>query len=262
MKKITGNSREMMNNIDINLLNAFVNKNIDSFHETRLKCLEDLKLSKLLSKNPYLFKAKNINKANDLIQSLLDAFLSSSEEKIFGDFLEGLAIFIADMAFNGFKSGITGIDLEINRENVHYLISIKSGQNWGNASQHKKLEQDFKKATSTIKQNDRTINVQSILGICYGKSKTNFNNGYWKIIGQNFWYFISGDKDLYKEIIEPIGYRAKEHNDQFNQGKDAIINLFTKSFVSAFCDKSGKIDWEKLVEFNSGNLDLDSINLH
>lgn len=250
-----------MNKIDLDGVNSFVNKNIDSFHETRLKCLKDLKLEKLLSKNPYLFKAKNINKASDLIESLLDAFLSSSEEKIFGDFLESLVIFVADMASGGFKSGITGIDLEINREEIHYLISIKSGSNWGNASQHKKLEQDFKKATMTIKQADKTINVQSILGICYGKTKTKFNNGYWKIVGQNFWYFISGEEDLYKEIIEPIGYRAKEHNDQFIQGKGEITNLFTRSFIDLFCDSTGKINWEKLIEFNSGNLDLDSINL-
>ncbi len=247
--------------MDTDLLNSFVNKNIDTFHETRLKCLKDLKLEKLLSKNPYLFKAKNINLANDLIQSLLDAFLSSSEEKIFGDFLESLAIFIADMFYKGFKSGITGIDLEINRKNIHYLISIKSGQNWGNASQHTRLEQDFRKATSTIKQKNKSINVQSVLGICYGKSKTTFPNGYWKIVGQNFWYFISGEKNLYKEIIEPIGYKAKEHNDQFIQGKNEIINLFTKSFIISFCDDSGKIDWDKLVEFNSGNLDLKSIDL-
>jgi hypothetical protein len=250
-----------MNNVDQYSINNFVNQNIDIFHKTRLKCLSDLELKKLLSKNPYLFKAKNINKAGDLIESLLDAFLSSSEEKIFGDFLESLAIFIANTTSGGFKSGISGLDLEIVRDNTHYLISIKSGTNWGNAAQHKKLKQDFEIAMKRIKQIDKSCNIQAILGICYGKTKTSFINGYWKLVGQNFWYFISEDKNLYKEIIEPIGFKAKEHNDNFNQGKAEIINRFTKSFIEIFCSETGKIDWEKLVEFNSGNLDLESINL-
>lgn len=238
-----------------------MNENIVTFHETRLKCLQDLKLNKLLKKNPYLFKAKNINKASELIENLLDAFLSSSEEKIFGDFLESLAIFIANMTSGGFKSGGSGIDLEIIRDNVHYFISIKSGPNWGNAAQHQKLIQDFEDSMKRIKQLDRSNHVQSILGICYGKTRTSFLRNYWKLVGQNFWYFISGEKNLYQDIIEPIGYKAKEHNDRFIQGKDEIINLFTKSFIDVFCFKSGKIDWGKLVEFNSGNLDLESINL-
>ena len=245
-----------MDKLNLNEINSFVNTNIVSFHETRLKCLKELRLNKLISKNPYLFKAKNIGKASELIDSLLDAFLSSSEEKIFGDFLESLAIFISNGTSGGFKSGTTGIDLEIRRDEIHYLISIKSGPNWGNSSQHKKLEEDFKKASSVIKQSDRSLNVQSILGICYGKTKTTFHNGYWKIVGQNFWYFISGEENLYKDIIEPIGYKAKEHNDKFLQGKNEISNLLTVEFITSFCDSTGKIDWKKLVEFNSGNLDL------
>ena len=31
----------------------------------------------------------------------------------------------------------------------------------------------------------------------------------------------------------------------------------TKDFVDGFCDASGAIDWVKLVQFNSGNYDLD-----
>jgi hypothetical protein len=67
-------------------LKEFVNENIVDFHSRRIKSLEELKLEKLLRKNPYLFKAKNLSTANDLITELLNAFLSSSEEKLFGDF--------------------------------------------------------------------------------------------------------------------------------------------------------------------------------
>jgi len=35
------------------------------------------------------------------------------------------------------------------------------------------------------------------------------------------------------------------------------MNRFTRLFVEKFCDSSGAIDWAKLVEFNSGNYDLE-----
>ena len=56
----------------------FVEHNIQSFHEKRLTSLQELKLDKVLKrKNPYLFKAKNIIIADDLVRGLLDAHLSS-----------------------------------------------------------------------------------------------------------------------------------------------------------------------------------------
>ena len=93
-----------MNNLNLMDVCEFVNENIVDFHERRIRSLESLDLNKLLKKNPYLFRAKNITTANELIVNLLDAFLSSSEEKLFGDFLEELAVFIAGKTFNGHKS--------------------------------------------------------------------------------------------------------------------------------------------------------------
>jgi len=211
----------------------------------------------LLTKNPYLFKAKNISTASELITDLLEAFLSSSEEKLFGDFLEGLAVFVAQKTCGGHKSTAPGVDLEFFNKNVHYVISVKSGTNWGNSSQQNKLEQDLKNAVVRVKQLKRGTNVQPVLGICYGRTKTSYVRGYLKVVGQNFWYLISENKALYTDIIEPIGHRAKEHNENFMRGRSRVINLFTKQFVDRFCDATGAIDWINLVEFNSGNYDLD-----
>jgi hypothetical protein len=54
-------------------------------------------------KNPYLFKAKNIQTAEELVKYVLDAFLSSQEETIFGDLMEELAIFVCKKIFDGYK---------------------------------------------------------------------------------------------------------------------------------------------------------------
>lgn len=236
----------------------FVEDNIGEFHERRLASLKRLKLSEVLKrKNPYLFKAKDINVAHDLVKLLLDAHLSSQEETIFGEFLEKLAIFVCGRVFNGRKSSAEGIDLEFTRGGVIYIVSIKSGPNWGNSSQQDKLEQDLKNAVARVKQSRRTANVQAVLGICYGKTKTTYLRGYMKIVGQNFWYLISGDKDLYKNIIEPVGYRAREHNENYYAERDKVINRFVLEFMQRFCAEDGAIDWPRLVQFNSGNFDLE-----
>jgi len=136
-----------------------------------------------------------------------------------------------------------------------YLVSVKSGPNWGNSSQQKKQEVDFQNAVKVLKQSRHTINVLPVLGICYGKVKTSHVRGYLKVVGQNFWYLISEDENLYTDIIEPLGHRAKQHNTKFLRQKSKIVNLFTQQFLADFCDQ-GVINWKKLVEFNSGNLDL------
>ena len=247
-----------MKSLNLDEVREYVNENIVDFHQRKIKSLEELRLEKLLTKNPYLFKAKNISTASELITDLLEAFLSSSEEKLFGDFLEGLAVFVAQKTCGGHKSTAPGVDLEFFNKNVHYVISVKSGTNWGNSSQQNKLEQDLKNAVVRVKQLKRGTNVQPVLGICYGRTKTSYVRGYLKVVGQNFWYLISENKALYTDIIEPIGHRAKEHNENFMRGRSRVINLFTKQFIDRFCDATGAIDWINLVEFNSGNYDLDS----
>lgn len=246
-----------MQPLNLDNVRNFVNEHIVDFHRRRIKSLDDLKLERLLRKNPYLFKAKNLVTAEQLIVDLLDAFLSSSEEKLFGDFLEQLAIFIAGQTCGGQKSAATGVDLEFVNNGVEYVVSIKSGTNWGNSSQQSKLEQDLRKAVATKKQGRPTANVQAVLGICYGGTKSSFVRGYRKLVGQSFWYLISENENLYTDIVEPIGYRATAQNESFAVEKTRLTERFVKEFTEDFCDPSGVIDWKKLVEWNSGNFDPD-----
>ena len=117
----------------------YVEKNIGIFHEKRIESLNNLKLTNVLKrKNPYLFKAKNVLTAEQIVKGIVDAHISSNEETIFGDWLEGLAIFINSKVYNGRKSGIPGIDLEFDKDKIRYIVTIKSGPNWGNSSQIRK----------------------------------------------------------------------------------------------------------------------------
>jgi hypothetical protein len=77
--------------------------------------------------------------AGELVKQILDAYLSSQEETVFGDFLESLAIYVCSETYGGRKSATEGIDLDFEREGKRYIVSIKSGPNWGNSSQIKKM---------------------------------------------------------------------------------------------------------------------------
>lgn len=241
-----------MKQLSLENVTQYVEEHIGTFHQKRIAGLNDLRLRKVLGKkNPYLFKAKYILTAQDIIKSLTDAFISSQEETIFGDWLEGLAIFINGKVYDGRKSGIPGIDLEFDKDGARYIVTIKSGPNWGNSSQIGKMRADFKTAQKTLRTSNSRLNIVAVNGCCYGRDSRPDKGDYFKYCGQSFWEFISGDKDLYIKIIEPLGHKAKERNDDFIQSYSQMINKFTKEFADTFCLDSGSIDWSKLVCFNS-----------
>jgi len=240
-----------MSALNLNDVNEYVEINVGDFHDKRLQKLSSLKLNNILKrKNPYLFRAKNILAAQDLVQKILDAYLSSQEETIFGEFLEGLAIFINRKVFHGRKSAAEGIDLEFEYKNIKYIVSIKSGPHWGNSRQIAKMKDDFRKAKKILRSNNRDINIIAVNGCCYGKDNKPDKGEYFKYCGQRFWSFVSGDENLYTAIIEPLGYNAKRKNDDFIQAYSQLLNKFTLEFGKQFCD-DGKINWNRLVEYNS-----------
>ena len=214
--------------------------------------LDTLSLSKVLKrKNPYLFKAKYVLTAEQIVKGLVDAHISSNEETIFGDWLEGLAIFINEKVYGGWKSGIGGIDLEFDIDIRRYIVNIKSGPNWGNSSQIAKMVSDFKTAKRTLRTSNSGLNIVAVNGCCYGRDNRPDKGDYFKYCGQTFWEFISGDIDLYTEIIEPLGHKAKQMNDEFLKSYSQMINKFTIEFGKNFCNSNGVINWKKLVKFNS-----------
>jgi len=240
-----------MRPLEIDDVKIYVENNIGDFHSNRLRKLEKLKLDNVLKrKNPYLFKAKNVLTAQDLVKSLLDAYLSSQEETLFGDFLEDLAIFINGEVYGGKKSSAEGIDLEFDRDGARYIVSVKSGPNWGNSSQIKKMKDNFKKAKRILRTGRSNLRIIAVNGCCYGRDNNPDKGDYYKYCGQRFWGFISENEDLYVEIIEPLGHKAKEKNEEFLEAYARIINKFTFEFGEKFCT-DGMIDWSALVKFNS-----------
>ena len=228
-------------------------QNIGTFHQKRIQRLDKLKLSKVLKrKNPYLFRAKYVLTADQLIRGIVDAHISSNEEAIFGDWLEGLAIFVIGKVYSGRKSGITGIDFEFDKNKIRYIVAVKSGPNWANSRQLAEMKTSFKTAIKTLRTSNSNLQVVAVNGCCYGCDNKPDKGDYYKFCGQIFWEFISGNTNLFTEIVEPLGFKAKEKNDDFLKSYSKMLNKFTKEFTNEYCKNNGEIDWDKLVRFNSG----------
>lgn len=113
------------------------------------------------------------------------------------------------------------------------------------------MRSTFKTAAKTIRTSNSKIVVSTVNGCCYGRDKTPDKGDYYKFCGQRFWAFISGNEDLYTELIVPLGHKAKERNDDFLSSYAQMLNKFVRDFAVGFCSEAGAIDWQKLVEFNS-----------
>lgn len=245
------------NPLDLRDVIGYVEGHIGTFHAKRLQKLERLDLHKLLvRKNPYLFRAKNVLTAETLVKSVLDAFLSSQEETLFGDFLEGIAVFVCGKVYGGEKPAtnyLEGIDLVFENDGRVYIVEIKSGPNWGNSSQIKKMLLNFEAAKAVLEAERPGAEVVAVNGCSYGRESNFVQRGgaYLKLCGQDFWRFISANDELYVEIIEPLGHQAKQNNEEFQEKYAAIVNRFTFQFGREYCLPDGAIDWEYLVRWTS-----------
>jgi hypothetical protein len=219
--------------------------------EKQYNLLSDINLHTLIGQNNPYFFSLNIQTAEAIIKEIVNTYISSSEETMFGDWLEGLAIFINQKVYSGWKSGIKGIDLEFDKDNIRYIVSIKSGPNWGNSSQIEKMVHNFNTAKRTLRTSNSHLNIICINGCCYGKDNNPDKGSYYKYCGQTFWEFIGGNENIYIDIIEPLGHKAKERNDDYMVKYSQMVNRFTKEFIELFCDSNGNIEWNKLVKFNS-----------
>lgn len=74
------------NNYNENNVVAAIATSLDDFYTNLISNIDKLNIKKIMRrKNPYLFRAKAMNGAAQIIDAILAAFVSSSEETIFGN---------------------------------------------------------------------------------------------------------------------------------------------------------------------------------
>lgn len=228
-------------------LEAIVDRFITEFNRKRLERIQEIDIRILLKKkNPYLFISQQVETPEALAEALVSASLSSSDETIFGQTLEKIAIEICSAVFGGRKSTTTGIDLDFEREGIRYLVAIKSGPNWGNSSQIAKLRQDFKQAIRVARQGHPNLNIQAVNGCCYGTANRDYGD-YRKLCGQAFWELISGDDLLFSRLADAINQAAANGYRSHIAG---AVDRITGQLRDVWSE-SGLINWNSIIAHNS-----------
>lgn len=237
--------------IDSHDLEAKIGELLDDFYKRRLEKITGLKLKDALKrKNPYLYRAIGTEKASEIVEGLLSAYMSSSDEGIFGDaFFEPLAKF----ACNGAVSPSEGVDVALETDAIYTAIAVKSGTNVFNAQSKKRQESDFKTLENRLKKLKK--HFDPLVGYCYGRKtqKKVSAAAFRELAGQAFWYEMTDDDDFYLKIIKLMNDKPRQHAVEYKRAWDAAVNRFTAEFINDFCNEDGSINWEKLTEFNSGN---------
>jgi hypothetical protein len=224
---------------------------LTTFYHSLTKTLDDIKVDKILKrKNPYLYKAKGINCAGQIVDGILSAYISSSEETIFGNcFFEPIAIVIA----GGQKAVTEGVDITVDKDNTIYSIAVKSGTSVFNADSRKRQEQNFQAAQKRAQQAKKAF--IPVVGYGYGKKKTKEGNEkfYLELAGKDFWEWLSGDPSFYTKIIDFMGTHPETFAREFEEAYGRASNRLIREFTIKYCKEDGSIDWDALIKFNSGD---------
>jgi len=173
----------------------------------------------------------------------VDAFVSSSEETMFGAVFERCAEVIAMHGRGAKKSGIEGIDLEWDDNGIRVLAQIKSSVNWGNSSQKKQLKSNFGRATKILKQGT-SVHVRCLECCSYGKSSRKVYSTHERIVGAPFWQEISMWDNVYPALIEEIGKHSMNGMDEC---KNTAVSRLVQFFNDEGMVTDGYINWKKFL---------------
>ncbi len=227
---------------------------LETFYDSLITKIDQLDIEKIMKrKNPYLYRAKAMQNASEIVESVLNAFVSSSEETIFGNcFFEPIAIAVS----GGNKALAEGVDLMIEDKeaNTIYAIAVKSGTSVFNADSRKRQEQNFVAASKLAKQ--AKARYEAYIGYGYGKKKESGRGKpkmYRELAGKEFWEELTGDSDFYKKIITYMGTLPEQYVEKYQESFNKAANRLVREFANKFCANDGSIEWEALVEFNSGD---------
>ncbi|MDA7984147.1 MAG: hypothetical protein MPJ52_01095 [Alphaproteobacteria bacterium] len=203
----------------------------------------------LRRKNPYLFCLRKAEEADRFAESILSAYLSSSEETIFGDLLEDCSIAVCHHARGGSKSTTEGIDLEYagSEDQGRVIVQVKSSENWGNSGQRKRLEENFRTASRIYRRGARQ-RVTCIEGICYGRARIRDRGFFYTYVGPSFWQEISGREETYLWLLEVIKRHAENGlRGSREQACRSIVDFLDEAKIS----RDGKVNWENLLRYVS-----------
>ena len=245
------NIEPLNNGYDEDAVIQAVSAALTDFYTSLTKTLDNIDVDKILKrKNPYLYRAKGISSAGQIVDGILAAYVSSSEETVFGNtFFEPIAIVVS----GGQKAVTEGVDITVDKNNTIYSIAVKSGTSVFNADSRKRQEQNFQSAQKRAQQAHKAF--LPVVGYGYGKKKVKAGNEkfYKELAGKDFWEWLTGDAEFYTNILRMMGTRPDEYAKNFEVAYAKAENRMVREFTIKYCRDDGSIDWDMLLRFNSGD---------
>lgn len=243
-----------------NLLTQEVGRLLGVLYGKRFAALDKLNLARILNKNPYLYRALGFSDSSEFIMQLMVAFVSSSDETIFGnDFLEPLAFFAAthanehgDLVRTVTVGAGAGQDIAIETATSYLAIAVKSGKNIFNAQSTKGQFAEFTALNSRLKKLNKSI--RPIIGYGYGRKLQRKASNDEKLAGQSFWRLLTGESDFYLRLSAAMESFAGEHGSVYRVAFEKKHQQLLREFMIDYVDESGKILWQKVVAFNSAEV--------
>lgn len=245
-------------------LEAKVAELLGNFYDRRRGKLADLKMVSILKrKNPYLYRARGVSSAAEIIREILEAFITSSDEGIFGNvFFEPLAKWAAQVAAEGTAGKVVtvgaaeGVDVTIEEAVCYTAIAVKSGTNIFNSQSRKRQLQDFEALRKRLQKLDKRFDA--VIGYGYGRKQKRASSSsvVLELAGQQFWQALTGEPDFYVRFLTLMRDLPQTHAPLFRQELGRAENRLVKEFLFHFSDNEGQIDWPKLAAFNSGTQSL------
>jgi hypothetical protein len=239
----------MSTQISLNELEALIRNRLEVFYNRRIDRLTRLKLDDLLAKNLYLFRAKGIHSASELIEELMRSNLTKSDETIFGKiFFEAIARTVAV----GEEANQQGMDIVIETDKDYIVIEVKSASNWQNARMSRGIKADFNKAYELFISRGIQKQFVGILGQSTGQVNSepdvDGNKIYLVRSGQGFWQEITGDPDFYLKLVRLMKDYPLRFRPDYQEVWAATLNRLTKVFADSYLFEDGNINWEKLIQ--------------
>lgn len=237
--------------IDINDLETLIQERLDVFYNRRIDILKGLRLNKLISKNPYLFRATGISESAELVGELMKSRMIKSDETIFGEeFFEKIAKAVG----NAEQAEQVGMDLVIETDAEYIVMEMKSGSNWQNARMGRGIKSDFDDAYQAFLDKGIQKRFVAVLGQSTGCKNAEINEGRTYLVrsGQALWETITGDPDFYLKLSRLMRDYPVRKRPDYQDVWGTTLNRLNREFSDLYLTDDGHIDWEKLTQQNSG----------
>jgi len=215
------------------------------FSKTTAKLMRSHPLEIIEDQNIMSRQLCGLVRVEDFVDDMMYTRLRTSRDTIMGNELEEFVWLFIKERFNGNKvEKKWGIDFEFIYNDILYLLQLKSGPNWANSDQKKKLKDNFNSRKFYHRKNGYKGRIKCILGIMANdpKKRNKSNSTYTCLAGQDFFTFLSGDETLFLELPNYLNEKVVDYSYCINVIRRRMIDYF-----GPWYSVNGMLDYSKLM---------------